>query len=538
MEDFREQLLFYLDQMWRRRWIALGFAWLVCTLGWSGVAFLPDNYGSDARIYVDTDSLLNPLLQGIAVDSIRNQNQEVAIMQRTLTSRPNLTQVARMTDLDKIVADDAQMQELLDSLENRISIRSEGPKLFRVGFSDNNPLTARNVVQALLTIFVESTVGNKREDMETARSFIETQIEEYERQLGDAERKLADFKVQNLAYLSSATENFGARLEQQRQVLKDLSFEYEDQLAQLNQLQTRLDSIPQFLEMETAPAVTQENPLFARIRTLQTQLDQMRLVYTERHPEVRRLQEVLAGLEVQARQQAAGDTEAMAQALPDDTVTTQAINPTHDSLALRVVEQEAIVASAKRKLDEAENEVDRLEQMAATAPAIEADYTALNRDYAVIKGNYENLLGRREAARISQAAESSTEPVQFRIIAAPEIPAKPDGPNRPIFNIIVFIAGIGAGCGFAFLMIQIDDRISTPEKLLELTGLQILGTISPVAPLEGRLSFLRQHVAFVCLGIFLMMTSAGVVLSSPNLSELPDRISRQFADLSGRIGNV
>lgn len=538
MEDFREQLLFYLDQMWRRRWIALSFAWLVCLLGWSAVAFLPDEYASDARIYVDTDSLLNPLLRGIAVDSNQDQDQEVAIMQRTLTSRPNLTQVARMTDLDKTVNNDGEMQALLDDLEARVAIRAEGPKLFRVSFSDNQPTTARNVVQALLTIFVESTVGNKREDMETARSFIETQIEEYERQLEDAEQKLADFKVANLQYLSNSAQSFAARLENQQNSMKELQFQYDDGVAELEQLRTRLNATPQLLTMETAPVLNQEDPLLARIRALQTQLDQMLLLYTDQHPEVRRLKEILVGLENQARQQADPESAEIANALPQETVTTQTANPVFDSLSLLVVEKETEVSSINRRLDEAISEVERLEDMANTAPKVEADFTALNRDYAVIQSNYENLLGRREAARISQAAESRTEPVQFRIIAAPEVPAKPEGPNRPLFNIAVFIVGLGAGFGFAFLMIQIDDRISTPEKLLELTGLPILGTISPVTPLEGKVNFLRENAAFASLAVFLVLASAGVIVSSPNLSDLPDRISRQLAELHGPSQNV
>lgn len=538
MEDFREQLLFYFDQMWRRRWIALSFAWLVCALGWSVVAFLPDEYASDARIYVDTESLLNPLLRGIAVDSNQDQDQEVAIMQRTLTSRPNLTQVARMTDLDKTVNTDGEMQALLNELEQRVAIRAEGPKLFRVSYTDNQPTTARNVVQALLTIFVESTVGNKREDMETARSFIETQIEEYERQLEDAEQKLADFKVKNLQYLSNSAQSFAVRLETQRSLMKELQFQYDDGVAELEQLRNRLNGIPQLLTMETAPVLNQEDPLLARIRALQTQMDQMQLLYTERHPEVRRLKEILTGLENQARQQPGQGGVPQAKQLPQDTVTTQTANPVFDSLSLRVVEQETVVASGKRRLDEAVSEVNRLDNMATTAPAVEADFTALNRDYAVIQNNYENLLGRREAARISQAAESRTEPVQFRIIAAPEVAAKPEGPNRPLFNVAVFIVGLGAGFGFAFLMIQIDDRISTPEKLLELTGLPILGTISPVIPLEGAPNFLKQNAAFASLAAFLIIASAGVIVSSPNLSDLPDRISRQFAGELGDMNNV
>jgi uncharacterized protein involved in exopolysaccharide biosynthesis len=93
-----------IDQVWRRRWLALGFAWTVCAVGWLAVALMPDRFQSEARFYVDTQSLLTPLLKGISVNADdRSRDQEVAIMQRTLTSRPNLTRIAQMTDLDKSV---------------------------------------------------------------------------------------------------------------------------------------------------------------------------------------------------------------------------------------------------------------------------------------------------------------------------------------------------------------------------------------------------------------------------------------------------
>src|SRR6185295_6035403 len=109
MNDVKRLVLFYLDQLWRRRWLALTFAWGVCVLGWLSVSFLPDRYVSEARFYVDTMTLLNPLLKGISVNADdHGRDQEVAIMQRTLTSKPNLTRVAQMTDLDKSVSSEAE----------------------------------------------------------------------------------------------------------------------------------------------------------------------------------------------------------------------------------------------------------------------------------------------------------------------------------------------------------------------------------------------------------------------------------------------
>src|SRR5919106_1430363 len=98
MNGIYGQLLFYANALWRRRWYAVGVAWLMCLVGWGLVAVIPDTYRASGRIYVDTASLLRPLLSGIAVET--DLEAEVEMMQLTLLSRPNLLKVAEMTGLD------------------------------------------------------------------------------------------------------------------------------------------------------------------------------------------------------------------------------------------------------------------------------------------------------------------------------------------------------------------------------------------------------------------------------------------------------
>ena len=55
--------------LWRRRWYAAGVAWVFCLVGWTYVLTLPDTYQATTRIYVDTESMLRPLMRGIAVEA-------------------------------------------------------------------------------------------------------------------------------------------------------------------------------------------------------------------------------------------------------------------------------------------------------------------------------------------------------------------------------------------------------------------------------------------------------------------------------------
>ena len=110
MEELTSQLLVYLKGVWKYRWIAVAAAWVVAIGGWVVVYKLPDDYQASARIYVDTQNVLKPLMAGMTISP--DLQQQVSIMSRTLISRPNVERVVRMVDLD-IKAKDVKDQEKL-----------------------------------------------------------------------------------------------------------------------------------------------------------------------------------------------------------------------------------------------------------------------------------------------------------------------------------------------------------------------------------------------------------------------------------------
>lgn len=526
MEDIKRIVATSIDQVWRRRWLALGFAWTVALLGWFGVALMPDRYQSEARFYVDTQSLLNPLLKGISVNAEdRARDQEVAIMQRTLTSRPNLTRIAQMTDMDKSVHSEAGMQSLITGLESRITIQSQGPNLFAVQYSDNSPATARNVVQALLTIFVESSTGNKREDIQTARAFIETQINDYEGQLKAAEQRLADFKVRNVGFFSSSSQTFAMRLEQARENIDAMKLELGDASAQRDQARTQRDQAPQYLAVDSvSPYAGGErvSPLQQRIRSLQTKLDELNLQYTDKHPEVIRTQAALNDLLLEQRKLNGGPGKMTDAELASGKA--QVPNEVYNQLSLRLAEAETRVASSRRKLADAESMLAELQKKASEAPRVEAEFTNLNRDYEVLKASYEGLLQRRESARIAAAADSTTEPVQFRLIAAPEVPARPAGPMRALFNSLVFFLAVGAGIGFAILLAKLEDRVATPEDLFDFGDHRVLGCVSTVVTETRRLATLHDLKRFGAAMAGLAVVFLLLLAAAPNFSSILRKI--------------
>ena len=74
--------------MWQRRWLGIAVAWLVAILGAAGLAMVRDRFEASARVYVDTKTVLRPLMRDLAVEP--DLDQTVGLLARTLINRPNV----------------------------------------------------------------------------------------------------------------------------------------------------------------------------------------------------------------------------------------------------------------------------------------------------------------------------------------------------------------------------------------------------------------------------------------------------------------
>ena len=163
-------------------------------------------------MYVDTDTVLKPLLSGLAVDS--NVQNRVGMMSRVLLSRPNMERVARETDLYLRTRSAQAFTALVESLPARITLEGNSREnVYTLRYSDAEPAMAQRVVQTLLDTFVEDTLGVKRADTDSAQSFLQEQIREYETRLRDAEDRLARFKKDNVGLMPGETGDYYTRLQ-------------------------------------------------------------------------------------------------------------------------------------------------------------------------------------------------------------------------------------------------------------------------------------------------------------------------------------
>jgi uncharacterized protein involved in exopolysaccharide biosynthesis len=194
----------------------------------------------------------------------------------------------------------------------------------------------------------------------------------------------------------------------------------------------------------------------------------------------------------------------------DGANKTQIPNNVYDQLKVKLVDAEDRVAAAKRQLSRAEAEANRIDKIAQSVPGVLLEVQDLDRDYGILKTNYEQLVVRRQATQIADAADTKTEKIQFRIIDPPQVPLVPAQPNRPVLVSVVLLAGLAAGVAAPIFMRQFDRSFATIGQLRDL-GLPILGSVTRISLGTARRRSTMQ-LAGVCAGAVMLIAVYGVLL--------------------------
>ncbi len=522
MHDLVSKIVSHVRGMWRFRWRALIAAWIVAGFGWSLVYALPDVYEASTRVFVDTETVLGPLLKGLATET--NVMNEVNLMARTLLSRNHLQEVARETDMDLRADTPREMETLIENLRAAIDVTASRDRLYTITYQDKDPRIAFGVVQALLSTFMGNTLGSKRDDSAEATRFLEDQIREYARRLGDTEQRLAQFKKENVGMMPDETGGFYERLQAAGASLLRLQAELQVAQRSRQELLRQLEGEePVFgLNSGSAPPVATEQDM--QIAGLEERLAGLRLSFTDKHPDVIALLEAIERLKEQR------DEERAAASALGPEISPLDMNPVYQDIKSQLNQTEVQIARIRTMIEQQRAVVASLQRSVNTIPEIEAELSRLMRDHEVTKSRYDDLLERLEQARLTQTAGQTTEGVQFRVIDPPVPPLEPVGPNRVLFLSIVLLFSLGAGAAVAFLLDQVNPVFHSRAELNGTTGVPVLGVISVALATRQRVAQTVQLGAFMA-GIAMLAAAftMAIVFREPAVSLASRVIQRVLA---------
>lgn len=492
--------------MWRFRWFASLIALPLCLLGWLFVYSMPDVYQARAQIYIDTQSVLKPLLDGLAVRT--EVNDRVGMMTRVLVSRPSLVEIARAIRPEFDALPVLKQQGILNGLEHQIYISpGELPNIYEMQYQDEDRARALLVVELLLNNLVEDTVGLTRTDTSIAQEFLDGQIAEYEARLRDAEQRLAAFKKQHVGMMPSQGQDYYSRLQEAMKALDETRDALRLATQRRDELRRQLNGEEPVFGMVAPPALKGASELDALISKHETELEGLRLQFTDQHPDVVVLKEIIAQLKARRPNTAQGPTNRL-----NKTPQPPALSLVYQATTIALSEAEIEVSALRTKEAQLQSRVSGLKESVDTIPEVEAQLTSLNRDYDITKAAYEALAKRLQSARLSEEAEQSNDEIKFRIIEPPVAQPQPVGPNRPLFLTVVLAVGLLAGAGMTFMLHQIRPVFLNSRVLGESLQLPVLGVVSIQRRPVERLRHRMELASFILVMLLLICVYGGVVV--------------------------
>ncbi|MES9993604.1 MAG: XrtA system polysaccharide chain length determinant [Candidatus Thiodiazotropha sp.] len=514
MNDIILQVKNYIRSAWRFRWPAVALSWVIALAGWAVVFAKSDEYQSEAKVYVDTDSVLRPLLEGLAVQT--DMNQRLHLMTRTLLSHENLQKLILQTDLDHMAETNQEREQLIDKLRDTIVIdvdhrripgTRETENFYTIQYTYSDRFLAQKVVQVLLDIFVESALGDTRIESDTAQKFLQQQIDEYEARLVEAENKLTEFKRKNVDTLPQEGAGIFQRLESARSGLDEIQLELKEAQIRRDELKRQFTTTLAEEERRRASlgvTANADSPTGQRILAMQTRLDELRLRYTDQHPDVRELKETIADLQKQA---------AAAPVIVTSNVSSQGtVSTALEQLKLSYRQSEVDLRTIRLRHDEYVSRIEGLKEKLDTLPQVEAELTRLNRDYNINRENYQELVSRLESARMSEQADEAGDNIKFKIVEPPKVPILPIGPKRLLLTAAVLILALGVGAGLAFLLSMIKPVYFDMRTLRTDLEFPVLGQVTRVMTEDVKVKRRIEIGGFVSVVLLLFLLFVGIIL--------------------------
>lgn len=485
-----------------RKWLALllfavvSFAVLAAGFVW------PYKYQSQVVIFVDDRNIIQPLMEGRAVAT--KVTEKVSAARELLGSRNVLEDIATDTEIYGDNAADIGPEALegrINGLRYSMSVVPRGDNYFSISYSSSSPLKTFRVAQKLGQAFIEENAKRKREESRSAYDFIDKQVKSYEQQIAEVEGRLKKFLSENV---DGTEADANSRLSNLQSRLELAQLEREELQTRTKSLERELSGVSRTLRQGRTVDAYQE-----RINSMEEQLDSLRLRYHDTYPDIVILREQLQELKKQ-RERALEEQQLSSEPSGSESIPNPVYQEVRSNLVTTNTDLETVetrISSIKRLIAEQKQRMERIQEN-------KAQYSELTRDMEVNKEIYNDLLQRREKARVSMHLDIEGQGLNYKINESAQYPTSPTGPKFSLFAMAGLLLGAVAPFGAIAGLLQIDPRIRSREQLEDVLDIPVLEHLPEVrTPFEKRRDR-KVTVAVVVMAVLVAAAYIAVALAS------------------------
>jgi len=461
-----------IQELRKRKWTAFFIFTLVSLSILVAGIFWPQKYQAGATIFVDDKNIIRPLMEGSAV-ATKLPDQSSAIRE-VVYSRRVLGQLIKEEEIwGEMARSEGGQEEILALLRQTIRIIPRGDNFFTISYVDNDPARTFQVASKLTQLFIAESDSSKREESRSAYEFVDKQVKAYQAQLQASEERLKNFLSEN----KDGTEaDVQARIANLERGIERSHIELRELTAQRAALQAQLQGESRLVSMDTRGSLYRQ-----RLDEMQQRLDSLRLVYHDTYPDIVSLKQQIAELQA-----------ALAAELnqPQSTSTPEVspLNPIYQELRTQIARTEAQIDTVRARERSLQALLEQEHERMARIQTKKAKLAELTRDNEVNREIYNDLLKRRERARVSMRLDVEGQGLSYKVHEPAAYPLAPAGLQFLHFALAGLFVGALAPIGLIVGVLQIDPRVRVASVFEENTGIPVLAAVPHVeTPAEHRI---------------------------------------------------
>jgi len=467
----------YVDIFRRRWWLVATLALLGAGAGYGTAHFLPKHYTSQTLVLVEQPTVPGDYVKPVITQDV---NQRLATMQQQILSRTRLEPVIQQFGLFAKDIKDVSIEDLVQRLRDAISVTpiramsgTEGRQLpgFNIAVVFDDPHLAQQICSTITSMFVEANLKLRQELSDQTTQFLGKQLEDAKSKLDDQDAKLAAF---------------------QRLHIGSLPDESQTNLSVLTELNTQLDAVTQALgrahqDKSFAESVLAQhlaawqasqvgpNPdsLERQLAAQEQQLSELQSKYTDDHPDVIKAKSNIETLNQKIANAQGGEKTSQA-----DGQTKSGVEPPEiQNLRAQIFQLEQGIKQRTAQQEEIQRQIKLYQARVESSPTIEQEYKELTRDYQTALAFYNDLLIKRDQSSMANDLERRQQGEQFQVLDPANLPDKPSFPNKQLFALGGFGAGLGAAISLVLLIEILDTSLHSKQSVENVLQLPVLATI-------------------------------------------------------------
>jgi polysaccharide chain length determinant protein (PEP-CTERM system associated) len=405
----------------------------------------PKKYEAHSVILVEARNIIAPLMEGRAVTT--KVSDEASVLSQAMYSRRILREILVSGGWGE-QKDPREEDRALVDLAQRIKISSPQPELIKLSYEDRYPRRCYEVARKLAEIYVREGRAAKERESREAFEFIDKQVKEYAAKLAEAQAKIQ-------AHHHGRPQHGQLQL-QPKPVRKAVGVSPAE-LAALRAEEATLAGELEHITPEARRAIQLQDE---RVLQLQRELERLRTMFTEEHPDVIRVRDDL--------QRATNDSAAMAR----DDEALRAKRERLDVVRRRIAAATSSSPPAAHGPAAPEGRMDP----ELRSVGQDSTLTELMRRYEATREVYQDLLKRRENARVSMELEIQNRGLSLRIQEPAELPHTPTSARLMKTAGTGLVLAVLAPLGLLFALLQLDPRMRTARSI-ESAGVPLLVSI-------------------------------------------------------------